>query len=146
MAPQRPDNCPVDSKFECPADAPKPVQVISDSSRKLHIDDMEAIEGHLGLVMSRIEDISKAALTPEHITEAVASGLIAALHDERTWAAAAAGIRTSAQREAGNILVSALSGVLKKVTLFSVAGLLVYWVGGWSALAAVWHAMFGGKP
>ena len=144
--PTRPENCPAPDSV-CPADYPqKPVHVVSDSAKKLHVEDMETIEGHLGLVLSRIEDISKAALTPADISKAMRDGFVAALHDDATWAAAAKGIRNSAHREAGNILVGALSGVFKKVTLFSVAGLLVYWIGGWSALAAVWHAVFGGKP
>jgi len=146
MAP-RPDNCPVDMSHDCPADAtPAKVHHVSDSPRKLHVEDMETIEGHLGLVLSRVEEISKAALTPADISKAMRDGFVAALHDDATWAAAAKGIRTSAHREAGNILVGALSGVLKKALMFSVAGLLVYWIGGWSALAAVWSAMFGGKP
>ena len=144
MAP-RPDNCPVDQTHDCPADRVPPVRIVSDTQR-IAAADMEVLEQHLGLVMSRIEDVSKAALPQQQMADAGRAGLIEALHDERTWAAAAAGIRTSAHREAGNILVDALSGAFRKAMMFAVAGLLVYWVGGWSALAAVWHAVFGGKP
>lgn len=93
-----------------------------------------------------IPDHASLVVTPKHITEAVQAGLIAALSDERTWAAASAGIKASARREAGTVLINALGNVFRKITLFVVAGLTVYWIGGWSALVAVWSAVFGHKP
>lgn len=147
MAP-RPDNCPVDTTHDCPADAvpSKPVHIVSDSPRKLHTDDMETIEGHLGLVLSRIEDISKAALTSADIAQAMRDGFVATLHDPATWTAAAKGVREAAKREAGNIVMSAVANLMQKVVMFGLAGLLVYWIGGWAAIASLWHAVFGGKP
>ncbi len=140
----RPDSCPTPD-LACPADRVPPATVISDS-RRMATADMEILEQHIGLVLTRVEDLSTAAVTPKHITDAVQAGLIAALSDERTWAAAAAGIKASARREAGTVLVDAMGNVVRKMGLFVVAGLLVYWIGGWSALAAVWGAVFGGKP
>ncbi len=146
MAP-RPDNCPVDTSHDCPADSvPAKVHLVSDVPRKMHTDDMEAIEGHLGLVLSRIEDIGKAALTPDDIAKAMRDGFVATLHDQATWTAAAKGVREAAKREAGNIVMGAIGSVLQKLVMFGLAGLLVYWIGGWAAIASVWHAVFGGKP
>lgn len=141
----RPKDCPVDPDFNCPADCMTPPNphVISDGPR-MSTQDMETIEGHLGLVLSRIDAIGATALTKDDITQAMRAGFVAALHDEDTWAAAARGIRRRAHREAGNLMVDALTGALKKLLLFAVAGLLVYSIGGWSALAGAWKAIWGG--
>lgn len=146
MAP-RPDNCPVDMSHDCPADAvPAKVHHVSDAPRKMHTDYMETIEGHLGLVLARVEDVAKSALTPEDISKAMRDGFVATLHDPATWTAAAKGVREAAKREAGNVVMGAIGSIFQKLVMFGLAGLLVYWIGGWSALAAVWSAMFGGKP
>ena len=97
-------------------------------------------------MLSRIEDIGKAALTPDDIAKAMRDGFVATLHDPATWTAAAKGVREAAKREAGNIVMGAIGSVLQKLVMFGLAGLLVYWIGGWAAIASMWHAMFGGKP
>lgn len=144
MAP-RPDSCPVDGAHDCPADHPPAATVIRDK-RGMPVGDMEVLEQHLGQVLGRLETIAAAALTPADISKAMRDGFVAALHDDATWAAAARGIRESASREAGKVLVGAVGAVFRKAALFTTAGLLVYWIGGWSALVSVWGAMFGSKP
>lgn len=135
----RPPDCPVPDEV-CPAD--RVTHVISDV-RRMAPQDLEIIEQHLGLVLTRIEDISAAALTTEDIAKAMRDGLVAALHDPATWTAAARGVQESAKREAGDMAVGALKGAAKRGLQFLLAGLLVYWLGGWALIAAVGQAVFG---
>jgi len=106
----------------------------------------DVLEEHLGLVMGRIDEVAKAALTPQHVATAVRDGIAAALADPATWAAAAGGVRASTEKHAGQWMVSAVWSLLRKVLFFIAAGLLVYSIGGWSALTAVWKAIWGPQP
>lgn len=106
----------------------------------------DVLESHLGLVMERIDDVAKAALTPQHVATAVRDGIAAALADPATWAAAAGGIRASTEHHAGRWMLGAVGVVLRKVLLFVGAGLLVYSIGGWSALSAAWKVIWGSQP
>lgn len=106
----------------------------------------DVLEGHLGLVMERIDDVAKAALTPQHVATAVRDGIAAALADPATWAAAAGGVRASTEHHAGQWMVGAVGALLRKALFFIAAGLLVYSIGGWAALTAVWKAIWGAQP
>lgn len=83
-------------------------------------------------------------LNDEHVTEAirkgVATGLAMALERPETWKAAAKGMRAAAEKEAGSLLLKWMVSALKKGVFFTVAGLVVYSIGGWSALVALWKA------
>lgn len=107
--------------------------------------DQEAIEKHIGLVLERIDDVAAASLTPQDVATAVREGITSALSDPATWEAAAGGVRASTEHHAGQWMVGAVWSVVRKALWFTAAGLVVYSVGGWSALTAVWHAVWG-KP
>ena len=106
----------------------------------------DVLEGHLGLVMDRIDGVARAALTPQDVATAVRDGIAAALADPATWAAAAGGVRASTEKHAGQWMVGAVWSLLRKTLFFVAAGLLVYSIGGWSALSAVWKAVWGSQP
>ena len=86
-----------------------------------------------------------AGMLPEMIKDGTAQGLQAALAQPETWAAAATGFRKAARLEAGEAVMSGLAVLLRKALLFIVLGALVYWVGGWSALAGLFKALGGGS-
>lgn len=108
--------------------------------------DQEVVERHLGLVLERVDEVAQAALTPQDVAGAVRDGITAALSDPATWAAAAGGVRASTERHAGQWMVSAVWSLMRKLAFFALAGMLVYSIGGWSALSATWHAIWGSKP
>lgn len=106
----------------------------------------EAFEAQLGLVLERVDEVAQAALTPQDVAAAVRDGITAALADPATWAAAAGGVRASTERHAGQWMVGAVWSLMRKIAFFLLAGMLVYSVGGWSAVSATWHAIWGSKP
>lgn len=106
----------------------------------------DAFEAQLGLVLERVDDVAQAALTPQQVAAAVRDGITAALADPATWAAAMGGMRASTEEHAGRWMVSAVWSVIRKLALFTLAGVVVYSVGGWSALAAAWKAVWGPQP
>lgn len=106
----------------------------------------EVFEQQMGMVIDRVEEVAKAALTPQDVASAVRDGITAALADPGTWAAAAGGVRASTERHAGQWMLGAVWAVVRKAALFTLAGLVVYSVGGWSALSAAWKAVWGSQP
>lgn len=73
MAP-RPDNCPVDSSHDCPADRAPSARIVSD--KRMATADMEVLEGHLGLVLSRVDDVvARIEGLPDGIKTAVSDGV-----------------------------------------------------------------------
>lgn len=108
--------------------------------------DQEAFELQLGLVLERVDDVAQAALTPKDVAAAVRDGITAALADPATWAAAVGGMRASTEEHAGRWMVGAVWSVVRKLALFTLAGLVVYSIGGWSALSAVWKSIWGPQP
>lgn len=113
---------------------------------RISVVDQEAIEAHLGLVLERIEAVEQAALKPADITASVRAGIAEAACNPDTWAAAVSGIRASTEHHAGRWLVGAMWSVLRKALVVIVIGMLVYSVGGWSALSALWKAVWGQQP
>ncbi len=79
---------------------------------------------------------------------AVAKGIREAISDPATWAA----VFSMAHREAagglGRFGISTVWGAMRWMLRFVVLGLVVYAVGGWSALSALfkgaWEALLGG--
>ena len=86
-----------------------------------------------------------AGMLPEMIRDGTAQGLRSALAEPETWAAAATGFRKAARLEAGEAVMSGLSALLRKVLLFITLGALIYWVGGWAALAGLIKALSGSQ-
>ncbi len=108
--------------------------------------DQEVFEHQMGLVLERVDEVARAALTPQAVADAVSAGIKAALADPTTWTAAAGGARASTEKHAGQWMVSTLWSVVRKAFWFTLAGLVVYSVGGWSALSALWKAVWGSQP
>jgi hypothetical protein len=108
--------------------------------------DQETIERGLGMVLERIDGMAEAALTPKDVATAVRDGITAALADPATWSAAFGGIQASTEDHAGKWMVGAVWSVMRKLALFALAGMLVYSIGGWTALSAVWKAIWGHQP
>lgn len=86
-----------------------------------------------------------AGMLPEMIKDGTAQGLRSALAEPETWAAAATGVRKAAKLQAGEAVMSGLSVLLRKALLFIVLGGVVYWVGGWAALAGLIKALSGSQ-
>lgn len=106
----------------------------------------DTFEAQLGLVLERIDDVASAALKPKDVADAVSAGIKSALADPTTWTAAASGARASTEKHAGQWMVGAVWAVVRKAFWFTLAGLVVYSVGGWSALTALWKAVWGAQP
>lgn len=106
----------------------------------------DVFEQQLGLVLERVDEVAKAALTPQDVATAVRDGITAALSDPATWAAAVGGMRASTEEHAGRWMVGAVWSVVRKLAFFTLAGLVVYSIGGWSALSAVWKSIWGPQP
>lgn len=106
----------------------------------------DVFEQQLGLVLERVDQVAEAALTPKDMATAVRDGITAALADPATWAAAMGGMRASTEEHAGRWMVGAVWSVIRKLALFTLAGLVVYSIGGWTALSSVWKAIWGPQP
>lgn len=79
-------------------------------------------------------------LTTENLSAAVSQGLRDAISDPAFWKAASEAMQQHAKSEAGGWLIGSIRAVISKAVLFLLAGLLVYSVGGWSALVALFKA------
>lgn len=108
--------------------------------------DQNVFEEQLGLVLERVDEVAQAALKPQDVADAVSAGIRAALADPTTWTAAASGARASTEKHAGQWMVNAAWSALSKAFWFTLAGLVVYSIGGWSALTAVWKSIWGSQP
>lgn len=86
--------------------------------------------------------------TKQAMREAVASGIREVLSDKEIvadfWSGAFEQLQESAQRHTGRILLGSLGAVAKRVGLFVTLGLIVYAIGGWSAIVKLWHALTSG--
>jgi hypothetical protein len=77
---------------------------------------------------------------------AVAEGMRAAMTPEAArefWTTGLTVLQEEAKNVAGGLVLSGVSGLLKKAGLFMLLGGLVYWVGGWAALAKMGAVLFG---
>ena len=87
----------------------------------------------------------------ERLTEAQAassaSGIKAAVTDEvalKFWMSGIRALQEHAAEHTGRWLLGGVWAVVQKLMLFMLLGGVVYAIGGWSALAKVWHVIFGG--
>jgi hypothetical protein len=79
--------------------------------------------------------------------EAVRDGLKESINDEaieRFWAGGLALLQRQATQHAGRFVLGGLMGIVRKAGVFLVLGGVVYAVGGWSALAALFKTIFNG--
>lgn len=81
--------------------------------------------------------------------ESIAEALNSALTDDvavRFWSAGLRAIQTHAAEHTGRFILGGVWAVAQKLLLFVTIGSLIYAIGGWAALAKLWHAFFGANP
>lgn len=81
----------------------------------------------------------------QKIAQAVRDGIAGAITEDtaaKFWGAGLAVVQKQAAAQTGKLVLSGLSGLLSKGFLFLLVGGLVYAVGGWSALAGLFKALF----
>lgn len=79
------------------------------------------------------------------IGSAVQTGIGSAMTEqnaEQFWKAGVAVLQKQATKHAGEFVLGGLFGFIKKGLFFVALGLAVYSLGGWSALAATYKAIF----
>ena len=59
------------------------------------------------------------------------------------WSAGLQVLQKQASENAGRFVLGGLWGLLRKASLFMMLGGIVYAIGGWSAMAALFKAIFG---
>ena len=75
--------------------------------------------------------------TAEQIGQSVAMHMRTMLRDPDTWADASEGMTEAAQRQAGRWLIGGVRKGISKLAWVVVIGLVVYQLGGWTALLAL---------
>ena len=93
-------------------------------------------------------------LTPETLafieasmSAAVKRGIEEAMTEEMAavfWGAGLRVLQRSASEHTGRFVIGGLWGLARKASVFLLLGGLVYSVGGWTALAKFWHAIWTG--
>lgn len=81
------------------------------------------------------------------IAQAVRDGIKGAMNEETAaafWSAGLTLLRKQATERAGQAVIGGLWSLMQRIMLFLFLGGLVYSVGGWSALANLFKAVFGG--
>lgn len=103
----------------------------------------------------RAEEVRLQEETLQHMQslmrEAVRDGvrdLVTQETIEQFWAGGLSMLQKQATEHAGRFVLGGLWGIARKASLFLVLGGAVYALGGWSALAALFKAVFsqGGTP
>lgn len=89
-------------------------------------------------------EAAAATMRPDVIKHAVADGIKAAVSDPQMWAAAMSAMQAHAEKQAGGWLLGGLRTLASKAAMFIAIGVGVYWLGGWSALVALFKT--GGPP
>lgn len=81
----------------------------------------------------------------ERIASAVGAGLKNAMTEDTAaafWAAGLSVLQKQAAQHAGRFVLGGLLGLVRKLGLFLTLGGIVYAVGGWAALAALFKILF----
>ena len=107
--------------------------------------DVEHFERSIGLVLDRLVAVEAGQLTNADLAAAVGAGIATALANPATWCGAADGVRKAAEQQAGSWLMGWFLRWLLRGALLMGGGVIVYQLGGWSALAAMWGKL-GGHP
>lgn len=95
---------------------------------------------YLGEALGRLES---QALHPSAISDAVANGMKQAVSSPEFWSAAIGAMGARTRSAAGGFLIEGVWGTLRKLGWFFLAGLAVYFVGGWTALVSLFKVIFG---
>jgi hypothetical protein len=101
----------------------------------------------IALLNLRLTEIQTAIETQAQQTrEAMPEALRKIVTDEEAmdqfWGAAFSSLQAAAQKHTGRLLFSGLKAVLAKATLFVTLGLIVYAIGGWTALVKLWTVIW----
>lgn len=81
----------------------------------------------------------------QEIAVAVGQGLKSAMTEDTAaafWAAGLSVLQKQAAQHAGRFVLGGLLGLVRKLGLFLTLGGIVYALGGWSALAALFKVLF----
>lgn len=80
------------------------------------------------------------------IAAAVGQGIKSAMTEDTAaafWSAGLVVLQKQASHHAGRFVLGGLWGLVRKLSLFFMLGGVVYALGGWGALAALFKALFG---
>lgn len=98
------------------------------------------------LVDLQAEVHADAAQTKQIVREAVAEGIRDVLKDKDSidtfWSGALQHLQQTATKSTGKLVLGSVRAVIARGTTFLLLGMLVYSIGGWSAVAKLWHSMF----
>lgn len=103
----------------------------------------------------KVEEVRLREETLAHLKEVMRDAVREGVRDlvtEETiaafWAGGLGMLQKQATEHAGRFVLGGLWGLARKASLFLALGGIVYALGGWSALAALFKAMFsqGGAP
>lgn len=111
---------------------------------KTILDSVNAVSDRVTGLQGRVEDLV------DDVKAAAQHGGAAALRDvmqdreavEAFWSAAFGALASYGQQQTGKLVLGGIKGLLSRGLLFMVLGLLVYSVGGWALLAALWKAFW----
>lgn len=111
----------------------------------MHADDNEKPSSHPTEVRLTDETI---AYIKEKMTEAVREGLRTSLTDKEAlsafWGVAFETLQEQATNKAGQVVLGGLGAAVKRLAMFVALGLIVYTLGGWAAVAKLWHSITAG--
>lgn len=98
-------------------------------------------------VLDALSASGGSPLGAAEVEMAVARGFARSVMDPATWDAMLDALGQRTEKHAGRWMLGGLRAFLSRLSWFVAAGLVVYWVGGWSALAALAkHLLGGGQP
>ena len=83
------------------------------------------------------------------IAAAVEKGIKGSMTEDTAaafWVAGLKVLQEQASEHAGRFVLGGMWGLLRKASLFMMLGGIVYAIGGWSAMAALFKAIFGRLP
>lgn len=98
---------------------------------------------------NQVEEVRLREETLAHLKEVMRDAVREGVRDlvteetiEQFWAGGLGMLQKQATEHAGRFVLGGLWGLARKASLFLALGGLVYALGGWSALAALFKAMF----
>lgn len=101
-------------------------------------------------VADGVDDALRQGSLRDAIAEGVTIGLAHTAMDEDLFDSiverTATAFRRSATRASGRILVDGVVAMAKRAGWFAVLGILVYSIGGWAAVAAIWKTFMSHTP
>jgi len=83
------------------------------------------------------------------VKKAVADGIKAAVSDPETvgafWASGLTQLQRGAQQQTGRFVLFSIKGIGSRALQFLLLGSIVYSLGGWTAVAKLWHTLWSGN-